>query len=95
MSVCLVERAGWDGGESVPLREYRCKRCGEVFEVLLASGAPEAVACGKCGSKAVEKQLSAPSVHVKGSHSRSGECSRETPCCGRERRCDAPPCGRR
>ncbi|RLA96151.1 MAG: zinc ribbon domain-containing protein [Deltaproteobacteria bacterium] len=47
----------------MPLYEYRCKRCDEVFEVLqLRSKEEERVRCPRCGSEEVERLLSACSL---------------------------------
>jgi putative FmdB family regulatory protein len=50
----------------VPLYEYKCRKCGHVFEKIQKfSDKPEA-SCPECDSDA-ERQLSAPAVHFKGS----------------------------
>ncbi|MGC8793542.1 MAG: FmdB family zinc ribbon protein [Bryobacteraceae bacterium] len=50
----------------MPLYEYKCKRCGEVFEVMQRfSDEPLTVHEG-CGG-AVERLLSPPAFHFKGS----------------------------
>lgn len=41
----------------MPLFEYRCRECGQASEVLVR-GAEQPV-CPQCGSKRLEKQLSA------------------------------------
>ena len=44
----------------MPLYEYACKQCSQVFEQLvLGSAAPSP--CPKCGSKALERLISAAS----------------------------------
>lgn len=49
----------------MPLYEYKCSKCGHVFErIQKFSDKPEAD-CPECGSGA-ERQLSAPAVHFKG-----------------------------
>ena len=49
----------------MPLYEYKCCKCGHVFEKIQKfSDKPEA-ACPECGSEG-ERQLSAPAVHFKG-----------------------------
>jgi putative FmdB family regulatory protein len=45
----------------VPIFEYRCKKCGEVFEQLVRA-AGEVVACPSCASRSVAKLLSVPSA---------------------------------
>ncbi|NCD22375.1 MAG: zinc ribbon domain-containing protein [Spartobacteria bacterium] len=48
----------------MPLFEYVCRSCGEIAE-LLVSGARKPV-CPNCGSRKLEKQLSAFSPSVAG-----------------------------
>jgi len=70
----------------MPVYEYKCNKCGATTE-LLESGSSigERVVCGSCGSTDVEKLLSAPVVGL-------GRRAPGTTCCGREERCDSPPC---
>jgi len=69
----------------MPIYEYRCRDCESVFETLVRGG--DAVACPYCGSSSLDKLLSTPRVL-------SGRTARPAghTCCGREERCDAPPC---
>jgi putative FmdB family regulatory protein len=69
----------------MPIYEYRCRNCGERVEVLVRSGSEEPQ-CPDCGSTLLEKLLSAPYVMT----GRSRAPGRT--CCGREERCEAPPC---
>jgi len=41
----------------MPLYEYRCAKCKDVFEELV-KGNPESVPCPKCGSAKTERLLS-------------------------------------
>jgi putative FmdB family regulatory protein len=68
----------------MPIYEYRCRDCGTIFEALVRG---EVAKCVRCGSISLDKLLSAPAVL-------SGETSRPAghTCCGRDERCDAPPC---
>ncbi|MFC2169356.1 FmdB family zinc ribbon protein [Acidobacteriota bacterium] len=50
----------------MPLYEYRCLKCGSVFEVLQKMNAPPQIKCLKCGG-AIEKIISAPAIQFKGS----------------------------
>ena len=70
----------------MPIYEYRCATCGERVEVLIRSTATAAV-CPKCGSLLTDRLFSAP-------HVLNGESRRPAghTCCGREERCDTPPC---
>lgn len=44
----------------MPLYEYVCAACGEVFEEICGADSP-APACPACGSSKTEKRVSAPS----------------------------------
>jgi putative FmdB family regulatory protein len=70
----------------MPIYEYRCATCGAHVEVLIRSTTATPV-CPECGSPLTDKLFSAP--HVLSSQSRrpAGHT-----CCGREERCDTPPC---
>jgi len=69
----------------MPVYEYRCLDCEAKFETLVRGEG--GVSCPRCGSTALEKLLSA-SVMLSGRTSRQPGRT----CCGREERCDAPPC---
>jgi len=45
----------------VPIFEYRCRKCGRVFEQLVRA-AREVVECPSCASRSVAKLLSVPSA---------------------------------
>ena len=47
----------------MPIFEYKCGKCGVVFEALLPK-ADHRVSCAECGSKRVEKQFSTFSARV-------------------------------
>jgi putative FmdB family regulatory protein len=70
----------------MPIYEYRCRECGQVAEVFVRSSAGGAQNCPSCGSTSLEKLPSAP--HLGRNEPRKGG----TTCCGREERCEAPPC---
>lgn len=69
----------------MPLYEYRCQVCGATSEVLVRGS--QTVTCPQCGSRKVDRLISAPVVL-------SGQTARSPghTCCGREERCSAPPC---
>ncbi len=69
----------------MPLYEYRCRACSATFEMLVRVGSH--VTCPHCGDSSVDKLLSVPTVL-------SGQTARMAghTCCGRDERCDAPPC---
>ncbi len=70
----------------MPIYEYKCKSCGQVSEVLVQGFfSPQTPRCPSCGQD-MERRLSSPSlVTERGSH--GGKT-----CCGREERCEKPPC---
>jgi len=81
----------------MPLREFRCKECDAISEVLIRNPEDEKnVACRSCGSRKVEKLLSAAAVAVKEGASEFGpaQCGQEVRCCGRTTPCDTPACQR-
>ena len=51
----------------MPLYEYQCKKCEHRFEKIQSFSDAPIKKCPSCGANAVEKLLSAPAVHFKGS----------------------------
>jgi putative FmdB family regulatory protein len=49
----------------MPLYEYQCKKCGKIFEVMQKFSDEPLKKHEGCGGK-VEKQMSAPAFHLKG-----------------------------
>jgi len=77
----------------MPLYEYKCTDCSNDFEILQYSYKDTAVVCPDCGSTA-EKVISAGAGFiVKKSGNTHSDCGHAAPCCGRDARCDKPPCG--
>jgi putative FmdB family regulatory protein len=70
----------------MPLYDYRCRDCGQVHEVFVRSAEAEPLACPDCGGERLERLLSTFSV---ASPAVGGGA---TTCCGRNSRCDSPPC---
>lgn len=70
----------------MPIYDYRCKECGRVSEVFVRNIEGGAIRCPHCGSEDVEKLFSASYII------RMGEAAPGTTCCGRDSRCDTPPC---
>lgn len=65
----------------MPLFEYRCEPCHQDFEVLVRNR--EQVTCPECGSKDVQKLLSAPSSPNMGAGLPiSSGCNPTLPPCG-------------
>jgi putative FmdB family regulatory protein len=50
----------------MPLHEYKCENCGITFEVIQKFSDPAVETCRNCGGK-VQRLLSAPAIHFKGS----------------------------
>ena len=71
----------------MPIYEYRCKDCGSVTEFLVGVGEDVAISCSHCGSVDMEKVMSVASFLGSSPDQRPGST-----CCGREERCDKPPC---
>ncbi|MDX8414776.1 FmdB family zinc ribbon protein [Intestinicryptomonas porci] len=67
----------------MPIFEYKCKKCGKVFEVVLTSSKRKPK-CPACNSSALEKLISVFSpVHSQKSKTPKCECSESRgECCG-------------
>jgi putative FmdB family regulatory protein len=50
----------------LPLFEYKCDKCGHVFEKIEKHSASTTKKCPQCGAKA-ERQFGAPAIQFKGS----------------------------
>ena len=70
----------------MPIYEYRCLECGKISEVFLRSPDNQSIECPICGSKNLERLLSA-SYSIRMDTSMPGRT-----CCGRTERCEMPPC---
>jgi len=71
----------------MPIYEFRCRNCGAISEYLLGPGQGETITCRHCGSPGVERILSAAAVLRA-----ERKPTRGHTCCGREERCETPPC---
>jgi putative FmdB family regulatory protein len=58
-----------DAGGIIPLYDFSCKGCGNVFETLVRGRRKPA--CPACGSADLERQFAAPTVHSTGTHERA------------------------
>ena len=72
---------------NMPIYEYRCRACGTVTEHLTGIREEVEISCSRCGSPDLEKLISSSSYLM-----RDGTRSPGATCCGREERCDKPPC---
>jgi len=50
----------------LPLFEYKCQKCGHLFEKIEKHSASQTKKCPKCGAKA-PRQFAAPAIQFKGS----------------------------
>jgi putative FmdB family regulatory protein len=72
----------------MPIYEYKCQDCGQVTEVLVRSTQPDLeVICHYCQGQNLKKMISSPAAVRMGQPSARGKT-----CCGKDERCDAPPC---
>lgn len=72
----------------MPIYEYKCEDCGKLTEILQKGFKPEnEIICPHCGSTKMQKLISSF-----GSVRMGGSSLKGTTCCGRDQRCDTPPC---
>lgn len=71
----------------MPIYEYQCKACGAVSEYLTGLGENEPIHCRVCGGLEMSRILSASTFSLPSSGRMPGRT-----CCGREERCETPPC---
>jgi len=71
----------------MPIYEYKCSECGKVSEIIVGMGVQDdTLQCKYCGSTALNKIPTFASVATTSSRPRGRTC------CGREERCEKPPC---
>jgi putative FmdB family regulatory protein len=76
----------------MPLYEYRCRDCGDRFEVLQRLGAgAEGLACRGCGAGSLEKQFSTFATAT--SSAAAAPVSRGAMDCGAGACCGGGACG--
>lgn len=71
----------------MPIYEYRCDRCGAVSEYLVGVGKEEPIQCKSCAAPDMTRILSAGAFTLQSPQRTAGRT-----CCGREERCERPPC---
>ena len=76
----------------MPTYLYECESCGE-FECQQTIVEPALERCPECGGPVTRLIAGGSGFIMKSSGGSRGSCERSTPCCGRETRCDKPPCG--
>jgi putative FmdB family regulatory protein len=77
----------------MPTYVYECPHCGEL-EAQQPISEPAWERCPSCGSPIRRVIAGGTSFIMKGRGAPASHCERETPCCGREERCERPPCGK-
>jgi putative FmdB family regulatory protein len=75
----------------MPTYVYECTQCGE-FERQQSISEPPLGRCPTCGGEVRRLIAGGTGFIMKGRGSSNSHCDRATPCCGRETRCDRPPC---
>lgn len=78
----------------MPTYVYECVRCGK-FEQMQSMSERALEQCPHCGD--LVKRIIAGGVGFVSRGRKDAladSCTRESPCCGRETRCDMPPCGK-
>jgi putative FmdB family regulatory protein len=87
----------------MPTYEYECRSCGHRFEHRQAITEAPIASCPECGGDVSRLVSGGAGILVRGADQNAGRhsgggCSLEregTTCCGRQERCDKPPCGGR
>jgi len=51
----------------MPIYEFICQACGHEFEQIVSFSATKSPSCPACHSEQVQRQLSRPAIHFKGS----------------------------
>ncbi|MEN6356789.1 MAG: zinc ribbon domain-containing protein [Armatimonadota bacterium] len=59
----------------MPIYEFRCKHCGESFEILTSLSRVNEVRCPACGSADIKRLMSMFASHVGGSSAHSDSCA--------------------
>lgn len=74
----------------MPIYEYKCKDCGGINEFLVGVAWDKVeIKCSRCGSEKLEKIFSKSFIST-GGHFIGSQGGKT--CCGRDERCDTPPC---
>ncbi len=85
----------------MPTYEYECQQCGRQFEVQQGIMEPSLGECPECGGELRRLVSGGTGFILKGgspgrARKRDQACSLDQgggTCCGRESRCERPPCG--
>jgi putative FmdB family regulatory protein len=71
----------------MPIYDYSCATCGKHFEHIQKLTEVMNPTCPDCGSSSVNKLISTPGLVRANNRPHGGQT-----CCGREERCEKPPC---
>jgi putative FmdB family regulatory protein len=77
----------------VPTYTYLCASCGEFEHDQSVRDDPLST-CPACHGEVRRVISPGTSFVIKGRGAAASNCGRPSPCCGRETRCDKPPCGK-
>lgn len=70
----------------MPIYEFLCRQCKQRFEALVRPGNGQVI-CPDCGAAVLDKQISMPAPIGRSVRRQAGHA-----CCGRQERCQEPPC---
>ncbi|RDV84013.1 FmdB family zinc ribbon protein [Ammonifex thiophilus] len=70
----------------MPIYDYKCRSCGYIWEERSESADSTPASCPRCGGTDLQRLFPAPNLL------RSVGQPPGRTCCGREERCDTPPC---
>ena len=77
----------------MPTYEYECETCGYKFEKLQGTSEEPLKKCPECGKNTKRVISAGAGIIMKSSfNERKNNISSGRTCCGREERCDIPPC---
>ena len=81
----------------MPTYEYKCGKCGNIFEVRHSMSENPGVLCPKCKSGTQRIITGGSGFILKGGGSNitdnfSTKCGKEQTCCGKETPCEVRPC---
>ncbi|MBN1946900.1 MAG: zinc ribbon domain-containing protein [Bradymonadales bacterium] len=77
----------------MPTYLYQCPSCGR-FEEEQSISQPALQHCPTCGEPVRRLITGGTGFIMKGRGAAGSHCESGSPCCGRETRCDRPPCGK-
>jgi len=86
----------------MPTYDYKCKACGQSFELFHGMSENPAVECPECGGQCTRLISGGAGLIFKGNGFYATDrgspsrtlCDRNTRCCGRSEPCDTPSCSR-